>query len=120
MGLHVMDLDQIRDAMGEHARLARARPSEDQQRPLEVRDGRALRLVEAGEQWMVRLRRTARLAGPLAAHPPTPPPRSRLTTRAMTPANVRRNPESHRRSRDTAPRNMPRKNSSTKATRIAR
>ena len=67
VGLHVVRLDQVGDAVGEHARLAGAGAGEDQQRALEVRDGRALRLVEAGEQRMVRLRRT--VASPAARRP---------------------------------------------------
>ncbi len=43
-------LDQVGHAVGEHARLARAGAGEDEQRALEVLDGLALRLVEAGEQ----------------------------------------------------------------------
>ena len=43
-------VDQVRDPVGQHARLARAGAGEDQQRPLAVQDGLALGLVQALEQ----------------------------------------------------------------------
>ena len=42
--------EQVRDPVRQHARLARARAGEDQQRPLAVQDRRALRLVEPAQQ----------------------------------------------------------------------
>ena len=45
--LRLVGVDQERDPVGQHARLAAARAGEDQQRPLAVRDGLALGLVEA-------------------------------------------------------------------------
>ena len=42
--------DQVRDPVGEHAGLARARAGEDQQRPLAVQHGLALGLVQPLEQ----------------------------------------------------------------------
>ncbi len=44
--LRLVGVDQMCDAMRQHTRLAAAGPGEDQQRPLAVRDGLALRLVE--------------------------------------------------------------------------
>ena len=48
--LHVALQDEVGDAMGEHARLARAGAGQNEQRSLEVRDRGALRLVEPLEQ----------------------------------------------------------------------
>jgi hypothetical protein len=44
-------LDQVRDAIGDDARLARAGAGEDEQRPLGCEHGFALAFVEAGEEW---------------------------------------------------------------------
>ncbi len=41
-GLHALDADQVRDAVSQHARLARARAGQDQQRPIGRRDGASL------------------------------------------------------------------------------
>ena len=46
-------IDQARDARREHARLARARTGEDQQRSVDVQHGLALRRVEPIEQRIV-------------------------------------------------------------------
>ena len=48
--LRLVGVDQERDPVGEHARLAAARAGEDQQRPLAVRDRLALGLVQALQQ----------------------------------------------------------------------
>ena len=48
--LRLVGVDQVGDAVGEHARLAGARPREDQQRPLAVRHRLPLGLVEALQQ----------------------------------------------------------------------
>ena len=48
--LCLVGVDQVRDAVRQHARLAAARAGEDQQRPLAVRNRLALGLVEAFEQ----------------------------------------------------------------------
>ena len=48
--------EQVGDAVGEHARLARAGAGQDEQRTVGVGDGLALRLVEAGEQVLGRWR----------------------------------------------------------------
>ena len=45
---------QAGDPAREHAGLARTRAGEDEERPVGVRDGLALRLVEAGQQRVVR------------------------------------------------------------------
>jgi hypothetical protein len=42
--------DQVGDAMGEHARLARARSRDDEQRPLRGEDGLALGGIQVGEE----------------------------------------------------------------------
>ena len=49
-GLRLVGVDQEGDAVREHARLAAAGAGEDQQRPLAVRDGLALGLVEVLQQ----------------------------------------------------------------------
>ena len=49
-GLRLVGVDQEGDPVGEHARLAAAGAREDQQRPLAVRDGLPLGLVEPLEQ----------------------------------------------------------------------
>ena len=41
--------DEVRDAVRDDARLAAARAGEDEQRPLEVRHGGGLGLVEVGQ-----------------------------------------------------------------------
>ena len=46
---HALDADQVRDAVREHARLARAGAGEDEQRPLGRRDGARLLGVEAAD-----------------------------------------------------------------------
>ena len=48
MGL--VGVDQERDPVGQHARLAAAGPRQDQQRPLPVRDRLALGLVQPRQQ----------------------------------------------------------------------
>ena len=50
VGMDVLDCDQVGDAVRDHARLAAARPGEDQQRPLRVLDRFLLGRVEFGEQ----------------------------------------------------------------------
>ena len=70
-GCTLVRLDEVGDAVGEHAGLARAGAGEDEQRALEVGDGLALGLVEAGEQRVLRRagapgpRRPAALLAPL-------------------------------------------------------
>ncbi len=49
-GLRAVAVDEVGEAVREHARLAAAGTGEDQERPLAVRDGLALGLVEALEQ----------------------------------------------------------------------
>ena len=47
--LHAAGSDQVRDAVGQHARLARARAGDDEQRALGGEDGLALGVVQVGE-----------------------------------------------------------------------
>ena len=103
-GCAVVHLDEVGHPVREHARLARARAGEDEQRALEVRDGLALRFVEPGQQRVLR-----------GAHPCVPPS-SRLMMSATAPASTSLRPASHSRSRPTRPRNTPSRNSSRNAT----
>ena len=48
--IDAVDVDQPRDARGEHARLARAGAGEHEERSVDVQHGLALRGVEPGEQ----------------------------------------------------------------------
>ncbi len=49
-GGHAQLGDEVRDAVGDDARLAAARAGEDEQRPLGVRDRGGLRLVQLGQR----------------------------------------------------------------------
>ena len=51
--LDAVGADQVRDPVGEHARLARAGAGDDEQRPLDVEHGLALGRVEVGEEVLV-------------------------------------------------------------------
>ena len=50
VGIDVLDLKEVRHAVHDYPRLARAGPSQDQQRPIDMRDRFALVLVQAFEQ----------------------------------------------------------------------
>ena len=52
-GFDAVRADQMRDAVGENARLARAGSGDDEQRPVDVEDGLALGRVQAGEEVFV-------------------------------------------------------------------
>ena len=80
VGAHAAHADEVGDAVGEHARLARAGAGQDEQRALEVGHGLALRLVQAARSSSAaaerrprarvrRRRRVARLVGALIAGP---------------------------------------------------
>jgi len=117
VGARVAGGEQIRDAMREHTGLARAGPGEDEQRAVDVGHGRALRLVEAGEQARHGGRKGFAPARPrraCLAHT-TPRSRSRLIMSSTSPATTSLSPESTRRSRDTRPRKTPRAKHSTMA-----
>ena len=51
--LDAVRADQVRDPVGEHARLARAGPGDDEQRPLDVEHGLPLGRIQVGEELLV-------------------------------------------------------------------